>query len=79
MVAFNGDMKPFNNEPEFSRVPQFAEQQWDKTEPEGDMFDDFDPSGGYDPYCDDGQPDEYTEWQDYMGGDDWDHGQCDYE
>jgi len=26
---------------------------------------------------DDGQPDEYTEWQDYMGGDDWDHGQCD--
>lgn len=24
---------------------------------------------------DDGQPDEYTEWQDYMGGDDWDHGQ----
>lgn len=30
-------------------------------------------------YDDDGQPDEYTEWQDYMGGDDWDHGQyeCD--
>jgi len=27
---------------------------------------------------DDGQPDEYTEWQDYMGGDDWDYGQCDY-
>lgn len=27
---------------------------------------------------DDGQPDEYTEWQDYMGGDDWDHGQYDY-
>ena len=26
---------------------------------------------------DDGQPDEYTEWQDYMGGDDWDHGQYD--
>jgi hypothetical protein len=23
----------------------------------------------------DGQPDEYTEWQDYMGGDDWDQGQ----
>jgi hypothetical protein len=28
-------------------------------------------------YEDDGQPDEYTEWQDYMGGDDWDHGQYD--
>ena len=27
----------------------------------------------------DGQPDEYTEWQDYMGGDDWDHGQYDNE
>ena len=25
----------------------------------------------------DGQPDSYTEWQDYMGGDDWDHGQFD--
>ena len=24
---------------------------------------------------DDGQPSEYTEWQDYMGGDDWDQGQ----
>ena len=28
-------------------------------------------------YEHDGQPDEYTEWQDYMGGDDWDHGQYD--
>jgi len=27
---------------------------------------------------DDGQPDEYTEWQDYYGGDDWDHGQYDH-
>ena len=26
---------------------------------------------------DDGQPSEYDEWQDYMGGDDWDHGQYD--
>ena len=28
--------------------------------------------------CDDGQPSEYEEWQDYMDGDDWDHGQYDY-
>ena len=28
---------------------------------------------------DDGQPTEYEEWQDYMGGDDWDHGQYDTE
>ena len=27
---------------------------------------------------DDGQPDEYTEWQDFIGGDDWDHGQYDF-
>jgi hypothetical protein len=27
----------------------------------------------------DGQPTEYEEWQDYMGGDDWDHGQYDTE
>ena len=25
----------------------------------------------------DGQPSEYEEWQDYYGGDDWDHGQYD--
>lgn len=25
----------------------------------------------------DGQPSEYDEWQDYYGGDDWDHGQYD--
>ena len=30
-----------------------------------------------DDYEDDGQPSEYEEWQDYMGGDDWDHGQYD--
>jgi len=29
-------------------------------------------------YEDDGQPTEYDEWQDYMGGDDWDQGQYDY-
>jgi hypothetical protein len=28
-------------------------------------------------YEDDGQPSEYDEWQDYMGGDDWDQGQYD--
>ena len=28
---------------------------------------------------DDGQPTEYDEWQDYMGGDDWDQGQYDAE
>ena len=26
---------------------------------------------------DEGQPTEYEEWQDFNGGDDWDHGQYD--
>lgn len=44
-----------------------------------DDWDDVDPSGGYvADDCDyDGQPSEYEEWQDYYGGDDWDHGQYD--
>ena len=28
-------------------------------------------------YENDGQPTEYDEWQDFYGGDDWDHGQYD--
>jgi hypothetical protein len=40
------------------------------TEDEFDLMDDSECEDDYD-----GQPDEYTEWQDYMGGDDWDHGQ----
>ena len=32
---------------------------------------------GYDESENDGQPDEYTEWQDLYGGDDYDHGQFD--
>jgi len=31
----------------------------------------------YEPIEDDGQPSEYDEWQDFHGGDDWDHGQYD--
>lgn len=41
-----------------------------------DDYDDYDDDYD-DDYESDGQPDEYTEWQDYMGGDDWDHGQYD--
>ena len=39
-------------------------------------FEDIGDNELYDEY--DGQPDEYTEWQDYYGGDDWDHGQYDH-
>lgn len=44
----------------------------------GNLVDDYDRDADEDLGDDDGQPDEYTEWQDYMGGDDWDHGQYDY-
>jgi hypothetical protein len=46
-----------------------AEENWwsDREEDDADEYDDE-----YD-----GQPDEYTEWQDVYGGDDWDHGQYD--
>ena len=43
------------------------------TDEDGNEWDVYDADG----WDDDGQPDEYTEWQDYMGGDDWDHGQFD--
>lgn len=39
------------------------EQEWRAAEISGDEFVDADEY--------DGQPDEYTEWQDYMGGDDY--------
>jgi hypothetical protein len=41
------------------------EQEWYEDD-DGDYYDEHD-----------GQPDEYTEWQDVYGGDDWDHGQYD--
>jgi hypothetical protein len=44
------------------------------------MWEDFDRDAyeaQLDDFEDDGQPDEYTEWQDLYGGDDWDHGQYD--
>ena len=43
------------------------------TDEDGNEWDVYEADG----WDDDGQPDEYTEWQDYMGGDDWDHGQYD--
>ena len=45
-------------------------------DPIGDADTDYDIEYDDDPE-DDGQPSEYEEWQDFMGGDDWDHGQCD--
>lgn len=39
------------------------------------MYDEIEDNELYEDY--DGQPSEYDEWQDYMDGDDWDHGQYD--
>ena len=41
------------------------------------MLSDIEHHADYHDLEDDGQPDEYTEWQDVYGGDDWDHGQYD--
>ena len=54
---------------------------WGKTEKDAtnDLLwqaDEFN-SSEYQDDLDDGQPSEYEEYQDYMGGDDWDHGQYD--
>ena len=39
--------------------------------------DEFEDEDDDDDFEDDGQPSEYTEWQDFNGGDDWDQGQYD--
>lgn len=44
-----------------------VERYWETKQEES--FDSYDE--------DDGQPSEYDEWQDFYGGDDWDHGQFD--
>lgn len=61
------------NEQEYNELMAEApEEFWPS---EDDYPDDDDSVLDFD---DDGQPDEYTEWQDYYGGDDWDHGQYDF-
>ena len=77
VVAFMVPTCP-NLEPQdgFTGADREAYEAWI----DGSMFgedDELDPSGGYEEDEYDGQPSEYDEWQDYMGGDDWDHGQYD--
>lgn len=62
-------------EAEYNAYLDTQEGWWDEDE---DFEDDDDDIVLYDE-DDDHQPDEYTEWQDYYGGDDWDHGQYDNE
>lgn len=68
-------MNSFTNElhaDEFASIHQPTPQDWADyhawlaaQEDDGEWVDEY-----ADDYEGDGQPDEYTEWQDYMGGDD---------
>ena len=65
-------------------MTRFSSDDWDlhfDNDREAGVVDDgdlvWDHEDDFDDDDYDGQPDEYTEWQDYMGGDDWDHGQFD--
>jgi len=51
---------------------EMVDDGWDDDDEGVDGWDEDD-----DEIENDGQPDEYTEWQDFMGGDDWDQGQYD--
>ena len=77
-------MNSFTNQlhaDDFALIAQPTQQDWADyhawlaaQEDDGEWIDEY--ADEYaDDYEGDGQPDEYTEWQDYMGGDDWDHGQ----
>ena len=63
-------------------IDQYLEGQHDGEESDGqwDMSDDEDDASDAQWFMgdeDDGQPTMYEEYQDYMGGDNWDYGQCD--
>ena len=54
----------------------FDEQEEAAMQAEGDAEDAYWAQTEED-FEDDGQPSEYDEWQDFYGGDDWDHGKYD--
>jgi hypothetical protein len=66
--------------PETEHMYEQQEDAWESNDSDPDGDGDYDPD--YDVWDEDecdGQPSEYTEWQDVYGGDDWDHGQYDGE
>jgi hypothetical protein len=90
---FMGDYLPTEHDPNATpAVPHYREERHEEHNDGANGYDDpqdpeHDPIGDAetehdieydaDPE-DDGQPSEYEEWQDYMGGDDWDQGQYDW-
>ena len=60
-----------------------CDEEFCLTAPEGedsgkDSLGELSTFDGLDEEYNDGQPSEYDEWQDFYGGDDWDHGQYDH-
>ena len=53
-------------------LAQAEADAWNDSEADQDEFEFLELEDDYD-----GQPTEYDEWQDFYGGDDWDHGQFD--
>ena len=64
--------KPFMDD----YLPEQEEPEDPEHDPIGDAETDYDIEFEKDDE-DDGQPSEHEEWQDYMGGDDWDFGEYD--
>ena len=69
---FMGDYLPEQEEP---AVDSHGDYRDEVMEDEYDVMESW--NHYREPDVNDGQPSEYDEWQDYMGGDDWDHGQYD--
>ena len=72
--AFNLDMAEMHGDQLANDPPEPEEFGQGEFVEDADDFEDAE----VDDFEDDGQPDEYMEWQDLNGGDDWDQGQFDY-
>jgi hypothetical protein len=72
--VFGGEPDPAGVQLEIRPV-KVADPEDPEHDPIGDADTEYDIE--FDDEDGDGQPSEYEEWQDYMGGDDWDQGQYD--
>lgn len=77
----DSDMMDFSAEREYMDEQEYNAMMSEAPDdfwPDEDDYPNDEPDSALDEELDyDGQPDEYTEWQDVYGGDDWDHGQYD--
>ena len=71
---FEAEREHYELEARLEAEDEILQERYDDVcEYEQDYYDD------YPEYYDDGQPSMYEEYQDLYGGDDWDHGQYDYD